>query len=764
MAETPDQRLQRLQNEAKAKQAYIDLLEQESDKLSQQLVQNEKLEQAKINLRIAQEELNQATKNGSEEDIKAAAQKRRDAEKNLKNIQDQVDETNRLTKAIRDANDAARDLGDSFANVFGGEGAIQIDNFVDGVINISKNIGAMISQKKGLGEFLNSFATASLTNFANAVFQMALNLADAEDLFMRATGANREFARSVTNSYSELGGLGFSIDQVSQSYQQLYTDFTDFTMLSQTQRESLAETSTVLERMGISNQAFAQSVQLSTKALGMSAEQAGQNMLDLEKFAEELGVAPQQLADDFVGAGGALAKLGQDGTQAFKDLAIAAKTTGLSIQTIVNLVEKFDTFEGAAQQAGQLNAALGGNFVNAMDLMMATNPAERFEMIRDSLLDTGLSFDEMSYYQRNFFKESLGLSDVGELAALMSGDMDLVAGATNETSQSLIEAKERAAELATAQESLNALLVEITPKFIELVKIIHSFTEAMIENRKTIKNVVYGLGIFLVAIKGIMLALNVRKLLGFGAAAAGAGAGAAEGSVGVQMMGAAAKISAKQMLAFGAAVIMVGAGIALAALGLAQMIAAFEGLNGGAIIGAVITIGLVVAGLYLLIPALLSAGTAAAASSLPLLAAGAAILMMGAAIGIAAAGLGVMISAMAELGNVSGTLIVLPVILTQIAGAMSLMGNPLALGGMMALTAVFTSMGFAAKFMGAETAESFEKITKAISSVPTRKNIEFRSYRPQQITINVMVDRQKLATVVRQINGEDALNSVSGRG
>jgi hypothetical protein len=35
--------------------------------------------------------------------------------------------------------------------------------------------------------------------------------------------------------------------------------------------------------------------------------------------------------------------------------------------------------------------------------------------------------------KRTFYKDSLGLSDVGELAALMSGDMDLVAGATQDS-------------------------------------------------------------------------------------------------------------------------------------------------------------------------------------------------------------------------------------------------------------------------------------------------------------------------------------------
>jgi hypothetical protein len=64
------------------------------------------------------------------------------------------------------------------------------------------------------------------------------------------------------------------------------------------------------------------------------------------------------------------------------------KVTGMSMESILSITNKFDTFEGAAEMAGKLNAALGGNFVNAMDLMMATNPAERFEMIREMICPT----------------------------------------------------------------------------------------------------------------------------------------------------------------------------------------------------------------------------------------------------------------------------------------------------------------------------------------------------------------------------------------
>ena len=82
------------------------------------------------------------------------------------------------------------------------------------------------------------------------------------------------------------------------------------------------------------------------------------------------------------------------------------------MQKLLNMTNKFDTFEGAAEQVGQMNAALGGNFLNTMDLMMETDPIGRFEQIRGALEDAGLEFDSMSYCQfllRNPFSVHLTL-------------------------------------------------------------------------------------------------------------------------------------------------------------------------------------------------------------------------------------------------------------------------------------------------------------------------------------------------------------------
>ena len=477
-------------------------------------------------------------------------------------------------------------------------------------------------------------------------------------------------------------------------------------------------------------------------------------MEDLAKFASDLGVAPSELARQFAGAGDMLAKLGSEGTKAFKDLAIAAKVTGMSIESIVNLTNQFDTFEGAAGMAGKLNAALGGNFVNAMDLMMATEPAERFGMIRDSILDTGLSFDEMSYYQKNFFKDSLGLKDVGELAALMSGDMDLVSGAVNQTSDELLDAKKRAQELASMQDRLNMVLQSAIPIIEPLIELVEGFTKHLTDNIETYSTLIKYVGYAFLAFKtfrGIMIAINTVTAIHHSLQAVGFLKTTAEiGQKGLLTganynlassqkaanktmggTGPAAASSVGPMLAFGGAVALIGAGVALAALGVAELVKSFKGLGDDApyavagIIAFSVAFGVMMSMLISLVAGPQAALTAGAVGVL--LSVGGAILMMGTAIAVAAVGFSYLIDSLGNLGEVSTSLLMLPVVLYGIAASMAVFANPLTLSGIAMAIPLFLAMGAAAAMMGNDTAEAFAKVTEAITAIPTKKNLEFQT-------------------------------------
>ena len=460
--------------------------------------QDQLAEAARKRILALQQEINQAAKDGDEE---AAAA-----------LLEELEKLEEREELIRRSKDSADDLADSFGSIFSGK-APDLKGMLDpkNIQNLAKQYKSA-SMTMSAAQMASKMAVAALIAYTKAIVDLVVELDESEVSFMKATGANRDFARSITDSFQQTRKFGASAKETADAAQELFGSFTDFTMVSEDVRENLIETSTVLARMGVSNQDFAKSIQTSTKALGMSADQAAQNMLNLEKFAENLGVAPQRLAADFANAGDMVAKLGQNGTKAFKDLQVVMKVTGMSMDSILSITNKFDTFEGAAQMAGQLNAAIGGNFVNAMDLMMATNPAERFEMIRDSILDSGLAFDEMSYYQKQFYTDSLGLKDVSELALMMSGNIDLMDGAVQQSEQSMVDAAQRARDLQTIQEKLQTAFAQLIPIITPLIDAFSQMAGFVADNIAIIKPL---LGL-LIAVASVMVTVGSGGGLGAG--------------------------------------------------------------------------------------------------------------------------------------------------------------------------------------------------------------------------------------------------------
>jgi len=411
---------------------------------------------------------------------------------------------------------ALEKAGAAVKGIFGGtaEGAGGAQALLGNIKSIGGSIETELIGALGGAGSAAGIATTALLAFGKAIVSLAADLANAEAAFMKTTGANKDLARSMTVSYGETRKFGATIGETSAAMVGLHKTFTDFTFLNSDTQEELATTATLLTKLGVANEDVAKSIQISTKALGMMGPEAAQTQLDLTKFAEELGVPISQMGSDFANNADMLAKMGDRGVEAFKDLAIAAKVTGMEMSKILTLTNKFDTFEGAADMAGKLNAALGGNFVNAMDLMMATEPAERFEMIRSSILDAGLSFDTMGYYQKKFYADSLGLSDVNDLALILSGNFDAVDGAVQESSQSIEEAAARAQEMASLQERLNILLVAFIPIITPIIDLLSDMASWLAENAEMIVKVTAVL---------IIIGSIIALFTGFGSAAGVAG-------------------------------------------------------------------------------------------------------------------------------------------------------------------------------------------------------------------------------------------------
>ncbi len=370
--------------------------------------------------------------------------------------------------------------------------------------------GAVIGvAKEAAKQFSKVFAAAAmlaLAKYSMEAIRLNTRLLDQEAAFMKATGANREYARGLSVSFAETRKFAASVEETSQAFQSLFKNYTDFTFLNrQTQRE-IRNTTTLMSRLGVSSDDTAKSMMALTRNMGMGPEGAAQSMLNLTKFAEELQVPISQVTADFAAQSGALAKLGDEGFRSFMRLEIAAKASGLRVERLMAIVSKFDTFEGAAESAGKLNAALGGNFVNAMDLMMATDPVDRFNQIRDALTNAGLSFDTMGYYQRQFIAQSAGLQDAGELALVMKGRYDLLSDSLTMTTADYEEQADRAKEMATFQERLNVLFAQMIPILTPVIDGFSKLITFLTDNAQMTKRLVGGLTM-LAGILGLVVSI-----------------------------------------------------------------------------------------------------------------------------------------------------------------------------------------------------------------------------------------------------------------
>ena len=307
--------------------------------------------------------------------------------------------------------------------------------------------------------------------------------------FKTATGASDKYAASIQSTWEQTRFYGVSIDEATKSTQALYETYTDFTMLNSSSHTVLSRTSVLLDELGVSGQAFASGMQSATKSLGLTVNEAEETQRGLASFAMDLGVAPAKMAEGFNQAAPAMAKFTINAVQAFKNMALAAKRTGLEVSDIISFANKFDTFDGAAQQVGKLNAALGGDFVNSMDLMMAEDPTERLKMMKDAVVDSGRSFREMSYHERIFIADAMGLKDVNELALVMSGSMEDLNNITGKSAMSQAELAEQARNNMSLQEQWNGLVAEATPILIELIKPLRSIMSWISKYRNVIRKV-----------------------------------------------------------------------------------------------------------------------------------------------------------------------------------------------------------------------------------------------------------------------------------
>ena len=670
--------------------------------------------------------------------------------KNLEN--DLSNELSNQAKTMLGINNTGSSLLGNMVNI-GKEGGNLSLAFADAAKNIAKSL-----------TYSNLLAAAVDKVVANTK-QLFFDMDKSFSEFEKKAGGVDAFKGRINDLRKSNVEYGVSLQDASQAFVDLKTQFAGFAGVSVETQNALADTTAKMEKLGVSSSETIKIQSMLVKGFQMTGQQAGDMQDQLLATAKSMGLPMQQVVKEFANAAPNMKAHGANMQKVFLDLQNQAKNTGIEFSKLQSITGKFDTFEGAADAAGNLNAILGGDYLNSIQLLNA-DEGERVRLMQDALKMSGKSFEAMSKQERMATANALGLEDATELQKLMNNETEAGTVEALNKAEAEKELAKSAQNLGTMQEKLNNIMsqfaVALIPVLDAIKPVLTEIAQFMSQNPRLIEGIakiVLGLGALHVAFTSVMaframktaiteaggvIPAYIKSLTQKTAAeqvaattsktAADAQKEAAKGDGGkkladtIKSIGEAAKNSWKEILAFGAAILMIGGGIALAALGLAELVKAFQGLTGPEILGALGAL-LIVLGAFIVIIALLGiimlAGPGAAAVA-GMLALGAAFLMIGAGVAIAALGLAQLVKSFSGLGNAAA-----PAALAVAALSLSFVGLafalvplvPLLTAGAVGLLAFGVAMllvgagvGIAAAGVGYMTkgiGDMFEKINKS---------------------------------------------------
>ena len=586
--------------------------------------------------------------------------------KNLENIKG-------TSKRIKEGTDAAAQFGMTFAKSLSQYEKHPFFNSQN-LINVGK---ALMGGRKAAGAFIGALGVSIVTNFIDSMIGLVFEMNRAETAMRKATGAAEGFTKRMRGVYDSVRVNTVTMKEFYDQVTSLRSGFTDFTMLAGGTQERIAEVTSTMVRLGHSGEDLTKGLQTATVAFQMTGDEALNTMMDLDAFARDMGIPPKQLTAQYGRMGGSLSKLGDEGTRAFKDLARVSKITGIEMDKIINITDKFDTFEDAAERTGMLNAALGGNFMNAMDMMMETDPIGRFQMIKESIEATGLSFNDMGYFQKKFYAEAAGLEDVSQLAAIMRGDFDALDENMGKTEADYARMAEEAKKMSNFQERFNAIMMKLIPILEPVLEYIDDLLTYYEQNEAALTDVEGPLYVFIDALQtlgnvmmfvirnfewfvGIWIVGLISKIpilagllngLGMRIAMIGATSGGAIAPT-AGLAGALSALRAGPILAMGAALGFAALGIAAIAYQISQMDQTQLEYFLYFMLSLIPVVPAVALAFAAAIVKIAAAGTVAAPVSPIIFALGAAFLAMGGAVALAGYGVQMASDSFGQLANV----------------------------------------------------------------------------------------------------------------
>lgn len=285
---------------------------------------------------------------------------------------------------------------------------------------------ALTSVGKSMSEVLTTanIVGSTLMKVGESTAKVVVELDQQISAFRGATGAGEEYNEVIFQATLEGRDFSASIAQSTAAVQELYTGMSGFTGLTQEAQAETAAFTAGMTKLGVAGTDTGQILDNAMKGWGMSMTEAQDVSKELLATATALQVPPGKMAQDFNSAMKELAKYGPQGIDVFKGLAATAKAAGVEVNELMGIAGQFDTIEGAASASGQLNAILGGNLLNSMQMLNATEE-ERIRLLQQSVAASGRSWTSMGRFEKQAIMAAAGIQDMNTANKLFGQNLSV---------------------------------------------------------------------------------------------------------------------------------------------------------------------------------------------------------------------------------------------------------------------------------------------------------------------------------------------------
>lgn len=545
--------------------------EKESDELAKNVAHAElKVQEAKKLVKERYEALEAVRELGEAEEAVLRAYE--EAVEKLRKANVKRAEAIEKEQELRDEINKAASAGENFARILGLGSTFQ-ETMIGKAASLAEMIGKGGEKQK---EFEDKIKDANVPMAILAgTFEKVLEASIAQAVildqqvaqFARATGAGLQFQDSILGVGMASRSLGIGFEEAGQAATGLFQSFVGFTSLAPAQRNEFIKTTAQLEKMGVSSTLTGESLTFFTKSLGMSSQAALDLTKDLAETATGMGISMSQMIGDAQQAQIVFAQFGNVvGKQVFLELQKQAKATGIAIGDLLSITEQFRTFDGAAMAVGRLNAAIGDNLLNSIDLMTMKDD-EIIRTLQGVIQGSLGSADALDMFTKRMFANILTGGDVTKFLKLMNGELEEQAV----RQETLDKATQATVTITEKFKNLMAsLVINAKPALDILGNLITSFTEFIDENR----GVAEAIGYVILGLGGLVLLATslTPALIGMGMAFGSISFSSMSAAFGIRAISTAALAGAKGLFVL----LAVFGGIALAIAAATSAMASYQ--------------------------------------------------------------------------------------------------------------------------------------------------------------------------------------------